>query len=55
LHTLFGETDSAFVWLDHEHWTISKLSNLSAGRWMDPLRADPRFPQLLRRLGLRHS
>jgi hypothetical protein len=55
LHTLFGESDSAFVWLEHEHWTISKLSNLSAGRWMDPLRSDPRFPQLLRRLGLRDS
>jgi TolB-like protein len=55
LHTLFGEKDSAFVWLEHQRWTISKLSGLSAGRWMDPLRPDPRFQQLLRRLGLRDS
>jgi DNA-binding SARP family transcriptional activator/TolB-like protein len=55
LHTLLAEYDSAFVWLQHHRWTVSKLSALSAGRWMDPLRADPRFPQLLRKLGLRHS
>jgi tetratricopeptide (TPR) repeat protein len=55
LHTLFGEKDSAFVWLQHQRWTISKLSGLSAGRWMDPLRPDPRFQQLLRRLGVRDS
>lgn len=55
LHTLFGEKDSAFVWLEQERWTVSRLSNLSAGRWMDPLRSDPRFPQLLRRLGLRDT
>jgi TolB-like protein/DNA-binding SARP family transcriptional activator len=55
LHTLLGEKDSAFVWLEHQRWTISKLSGLSAGRWMDPLRSDPRFPQLLRRLGVRDS
>jgi DNA-binding SARP family transcriptional activator/TolB-like protein len=55
LHTLFGEKDSAFVWLEHQRWTISKLSGLSAGRWMDLLRPDPRFQQLLRRLGLRDS
>ena len=55
LHTMFGEKDSAFVWLEHQRWTIAVLSGLSAGRWMDPLRSDPRFPQLLRRLGLRGS
>jgi tetratricopeptide (TPR) repeat protein len=55
LHALFGEKDSAFVWLEHQRWTVSKLSALSASRWMDPLRSDPRFPQLLRRLGLRDS
>ena len=55
LHTLFGEKDSAFVWLEHQRWTTSRLSALSASRWMDPLRSDPRFSQLLRRLGLRDS
>jgi TolB-like protein len=53
LHTLFDEKDSAFVWLERQQWTLSKLSGLSAGRWMDPLRSDPRFAQLLRRLKLR--
>jgi Flp pilus assembly protein TadD len=55
LHVAFGETDSAFVWLDRQRWNLAELSSLSAGRWMDPLRSDPRFPQLLRRLGLRGS
>jgi hypothetical protein len=53
LHTRFGEADSAFVWLEHQRWTMAKLSALSASRWMDPLRADPRYSELLRRLGLR--
>jgi TolB-like protein/Flp pilus assembly protein TadD len=55
LHALLGERDSAFAWLEHQRWTMAKLSALSASRWMDPLRSDPRFPQLLRRLGLRGS
>ena len=55
LHARFGEKDSAFVWLEHQRWTMADLSALSAGRWMDPLRSDLRFPQLLRRLGLRGS
>ena len=55
LHAQFGEKDSAFVWLDHPRWTMARLSGLSAGRWMDPLRSDPRFPALLRRLRLRDS
>jgi len=53
LHTLFGEKDSAFVWLDRNRWTMSALSGLSADLLMDPLRSDPRFSQLLRRLGVR--
>jgi hypothetical protein len=53
LHALFGEKDSAFVWLKHHRWTMSQLSGLSAGPPMDPLRSDPRYPELLRRLGLR--
>jgi hypothetical protein len=52
LLTRLGEKDSAFVWLEHHRWTLADLSGLSAGRWMDPLRSDPRFPRLLRKLGL---
>jgi hypothetical protein len=53
LHTLFGEKDSAFVWLERHRWTMAELSGLSATKAMDPLRSDPRFPQLQRRLGMR--
>jgi TolB-like protein/DNA-binding SARP family transcriptional activator/Flp pilus assembly protein TadD len=55
LHALFGEKDSAFAWLEHHRWTMSQLSGLSAGPPMDPLRSDPRFAQLQRRLGVRSS
>jgi DNA-binding SARP family transcriptional activator len=54
LHTFFGEKDSAFVWLEsHRQWTVIELAMLSAAHYLDPLRADPRFPRLLRNLGLR--
>jgi hypothetical protein len=53
LHALFGEKDSAFAWLENHRWTLSQLSGLSAGLPMDPLRSDPRFAQLQRRLGVR--
>jgi TolB-like protein/DNA-binding SARP family transcriptional activator/Flp pilus assembly protein TadD len=53
LHTVFGEKDSAFIWLDRNRWTMSALSGLSADPLTDPLRSDPRFSQLLRRLGVR--
>ena len=53
VHTAFGEKDSAFAWLQHQRWTLGQLSGLSADRRVDPLRSDPRFPELLRRLGLR--
>jgi len=53
LHTAFGEKDSAFAWLGRHRWTMAELSNLSAGWVLDPLRSDPRYPQLMRRLGIR--
>jgi len=53
LHALFGEKDSAFVWLEHHRWTMAELSALGAGIAMDPLRSDPRFAQLQQRLGVR--
>jgi hypothetical protein len=54
LHARFGENDSAFVWLGRQQtWTMIHLAFLSADQYMDPLRSDPRFPQLLRRLGIR--
>jgi serine/threonine-protein kinase len=53
LYTHFGEKDSAFVWLGYHRWLISELTMLSGDRLLDPLRSDPRFPQLLRDLGIR--
>jgi hypothetical protein len=55
LHARFGETDSAFVWLDRQRWTLGELSGLSADRALDPLRSDPRYLALLRRIGIREE
>jgi hypothetical protein len=49
---LLGQKDSAFVWLERTEWTLSKLTLLRANRWLDPLRSDPRYEELLRKLGL---
>jgi serine/threonine-protein kinase len=48
-----GEIDSAFAWLERglEDRPAAMLSLLWSVEW-DPLRADPRFPALLRRMGL---
>jgi DNA-binding SARP family transcriptional activator/TolB-like protein len=52
-HAVFGEPDSAFVWLERNRWTMAQLTDLRAIRWLEPLRADPRFLRLLRTLGVR--
>jgi hypothetical protein len=52
LHTLFGEKDSAFAWLEHHRWTTAQLAGMRADRYLDPLRSDPRFTKLQRRLGV---
>jgi tetratricopeptide (TPR) repeat protein len=49
-----GQTDSAFHWLERAHsehaaWLINALTNAPA---FNPLRADPRFAALVRRIGL---
>jgi eukaryotic-like serine/threonine-protein kinase len=53
IHTALGQRDSAFVWLDHAvqertHWLVWLNRDL---RWK-PLRGDPRFTSLVRRVGL---
>jgi DNA-binding SARP family transcriptional activator len=53
LHAQFGEKDSAFVWLERQRWTLIHSAFVSADRFLRPLRSDPRFPQLLERIGLR--
>jgi serine/threonine-protein kinase len=52
-HAPFGERDSAFVWLEHQVWTTAELTDLRANRWLDSVRVDPRYSQLLIRLGTR--
>jgi TolB-like protein/DNA-binding SARP family transcriptional activator/Flp pilus assembly protein TadD len=52
-YATFGQKDSAFAWLGRQRWTMGQLSGVSADGRMDPLRSDPRYPELLRRLGLR--
>lgn len=53
VHTMFGEKDSAFVWLHRQRWTMAEMAGLSADVSLQTLRSDPRYPALLRRLGLR--
>ena len=53
LHTRFGERDSAFVWLGRQRWTMIHGAFVSADGLLAPLHSDPRFPQLLGRIGLR--
>jgi hypothetical protein len=53
LYALFGEDDSAFAWLERTEWTMTKLTDLRANRWLDSLRSDPRYQELLSKLGLR--
>lgn len=54
LHTTFGQNDSAFVWLERQdHWAIADLALFSASYYADPLRSDPRFLRLERRIGIR--
>jgi len=53
LHTRLGENEQAFAWLDkayeeHDMW----LSTLKADPKWDSLRSDPRFQDLLRRVGI---
>jgi hypothetical protein len=48
-----GDEDNAFKWLDktlQERW--GPFNELNADPMFDPLRGDPRFSVLLRRMGL---
>ncbi len=48
-----GEKDEAFAWLEkayHEH--SDSIVILKVYPWLDPLRSDPRFADLMRRVGL---
>jgi hypothetical protein len=46
-----GEKDQAFAWLEKAYQAHSNdMSNLKADPTFDPIRSDPRFQDLLRRM-----
>lgn len=56
LHAVLGERDSAFAWIERQgHWTMAMLAQISGGWVFDSLRSDPRYPQVMRHLGIRRS
>jgi DNA-binding SARP family transcriptional activator/TolB-like protein len=44
--------DSAFAWLDQSQWQLQTFYDLRVNPNLEPLRSDPRYAQLLRRLRL---
>ena len=52
IHTALGEKDQAFEWLEKAYEARTPdLRFLKVTQWMDSLRSDPRFADLLRRVG----
>ncbi|HEU5183423.1 MAG TPA: BTAD domain-containing putative transcriptional regulator [Gemmatimonadaceae bacterium] len=51
-HSILGDNDSAFSWLERAECVLGCQVGLRAYRWLDPLRSDPRYDRLLERLGL---
>jgi serine/threonine-protein kinase len=53
LYGQLGENDKAFEWLERAYVERADgLSLLKVDPWYDPLRSDPRFADLMRRVGL---
>jgi tetratricopeptide (TPR) repeat protein len=53
LYGALGNKDEAFEWLDKAYWhRDTGLTFLKVDTTLDPLRADPRFLELERRVGL---
>jgi Flp pilus assembly protein TadD len=49
VHAKLGQADSAFAWLRRAHWTMSTRMELRVGVPLKPLRADPRYREILRK------
>jgi serine/threonine-protein kinase len=53
LYASLGDKDQALAWLERvyqeHHFAVT---NLRVHPWWDPLRSDPRFTQLLKKVGL---
>jgi TolB-like protein/Flp pilus assembly protein TadD len=53
LHGALGESNEAFAWLEEAYEERDpQLTYIKVGRRFEPLRKDPRFEQLVRRIGL---
>ena len=53
IYAALGETDMAFEWLDRGYEIRSQdLMRLKIDPGFDPLRSDPRYAALLRKVGL---
>ncbi|HTT23873.1 MAG TPA: winged helix-turn-helix domain-containing protein [Candidatus Sulfotelmatobacter sp.] len=50
-----GDKDQAFAWLEKAYKVKDSVDSLASDPQWDPLRADPRFEDLLRRIGLPKS
>ncbi len=56
LHGALGEKDEAFAWLEKAYVQRDTwLTFLQADAINDPIRSDPRFTEMLRRVGFRHT
>ena len=54
-YAALGDKNNAFLWLERDYavrWP--SLITLKMDQWLDPLRNDPRFADLLKRIGLPH-
>ena len=51
-YVLLGDKDQAFAWLNKGYEARSKLFFLKVDPVFDPLRSDPRYSDLMRRMGL---
>jgi adenylate cyclase len=56
IHANLGQRDTAFALLDRESgWNTMNLLAIRTSSVWSPLRTDPRWPMLLRRLGIEHE
>jgi len=56
VYAIEGKADSAFLWFDRvERWGIQPMLSLQSDRLIDPMRSDPRYKALLKRIRITNS